>query len=74
MLQLLEIALVDGTVKEADMSHASSMNLIIESLKSIAFRSENVELQDHIECMVQGIHLFPFHTHFLFSLFSCKVS
>ncbi|KAI3669933.1 hypothetical protein L6452_41423 [Arctium lappa] len=53
-IQLLEIALVDGTIKEADVSHSSSMNLLIDSLKSITLRNENVELQDHIECIVQG--------------------
>lgn len=53
-IQLLEIALVDGTIKDADVLHHSSLNLVIDSLKSITLRSENVELQDHIECIVQG--------------------
>ncbi|XP_071733833.1 auxin transport protein BIG [Rutidosis leptorrhynchoides] len=53
-IQLLEIALVDGTIKEADVLHPSSMNLLIDSLKSITLRSEDLILQDHIECIVQG--------------------
>ncbi|KAI3768455.1 hypothetical protein L2E82_19139 [Cichorium intybus] len=52
-IQLLEIALVDGAIKEADVSHPS-MNLLIDLLKSITLRNENVELQDHIECILQG--------------------
>ncbi|KAI3784947.1 hypothetical protein L1987_44055 [Smallanthus sonchifolius] len=52
-IQLLEIALVDGTIKEADVCHPS-MNPLIDLLKSITLRSENIDLQDHIECIVQG--------------------
>ncbi|KAK9067154.1 hypothetical protein SSX86_014479 [Deinandra increscens subsp. villosa] len=53
-IQLLEIALVDGTIKEADVCHPSSLNSLVDSLKSITLRSENIDLQDHIECIVQG--------------------
>ncbi|XP_023737665.1 auxin transport protein BIG [Lactuca sativa] len=52
-IQLLEIALVDGTIKETDVSHPS-INLLIDLLKSITLRNENIELQDHIECILQG--------------------
>lgn len=58
-MQLLEIALVDGTIKETDVSHPS-INLLIDLLKSITLRNENIELQDHIECILQGIHVFLF--------------
>ncbi|GKD41621.1 hypothetical protein Tco_1261828 [Tanacetum coccineum] len=53
-LLLLEIALVDGTIKEADVSHPSSVNLLIDSLKSISIKSDDVDLQEHIECIIQG--------------------
>ncbi|KAD4888024.1 hypothetical protein E3N88_20097 [Mikania micrantha] len=53
-IQLLEIALVDGTIKEADVCHPSSMNSLVDSLKSITLRSVNINWQDHIECIVQG--------------------
>ncbi|GJR24096.1 auxin transport protein BIG [Tanacetum coccineum] len=52
--KLLEIALVDGTIKEADVSHPSSVNLLIDSLKSISIKSDDVDLQEHIECIIQG--------------------
>lgn len=42
------------------MSHPSSVNLLIDSLKSISIKSDNVDLQEHVECIIQGIHLFSF--------------
>lgn len=55
MLQILEIALVDGVDKESDLSQSCSMNTHIDSFQIFAAVNGSIELQDHMKCMLQGI-------------------
>lgn len=55
MLQILEIALVDGMDKESDLSQSCSANTLIDSFQIFAAVKGSIDLQDHMKCMLQGI-------------------
>ncbi|KAA8547874.1 hypothetical protein F0562_004303 [Nyssa sinensis] len=54
MVQILEIALVDGMDKESDLSPPCSLNTLVDSLPMFAVKNGSFELQEHIKCMLQG--------------------
>ncbi|KAF8389895.1 hypothetical protein HHK36_024413 [Tetracentron sinense] len=55
VVQLLEIALIDGMDKEYDTSQPCPMSTLIDSFP-IAVKTAVVELDNHIKCNLQGIN------------------
>lgn len=54
MVQILEMALVDGIGKESDLSQPCTLNTVIDSLQVFAVLHGSIELQDHMKCILQG--------------------
>ncbi|XAR51615.1 Ubiquitin--protein ligase [Bertholletia excelsa] len=54
MIQILEIALVDGKDKESDLPQPCFMNTHVDLLLSFISRNNNINLGEHIRCMLQG--------------------
>ncbi|KAL6961117.1 RING-type E3 ubiquitin transferase [Sarracenia purpurea var. burkii] len=54
MLQILEIALIDGMDKESDLPQPCFENTHVDSLLSFAAGNSNSDFSDHVRCTLQG--------------------
>ncbi|KAI8020121.1 Auxin transport protein BIG [Camellia lanceoleosa] len=54
MVQILEIALIGGMDKESDLSQPCFDNTHVHTLLAFASENSNIDLGDHVRCMLQG--------------------
>lgn len=57
MVQMLEMALLDGVDKEFDLIQPSSLKALVDSLGMLPVKSGSAKLQDHNKCLLQGTDL-----------------
>ncbi|KAL8124720.1 auxin transport protein BIG isoform X1 [Apium graveolens] len=53
MVQMLEMALLDGIDKELDLIQPSSSKALVDSLAMLPVKSGSAKLQDHNKCLLQ---------------------
>lgn len=63
MVQMLEVALLDGIDKEFDLIHPSSLKALVDSLAMLPVKSGSAKLQDHNKCLLQGTDLSSMSYH-----------
>lgn len=65
MVQLLETALIDGTIKVPEAVQPSSVNSLLDMLPVLVGNSGGIEFDNRIKCSLQGICFSLFPPHFV---------
>lgn len=56
MVRVLEVAMIEGKDKDLDLPQPSSMDINVDLMVAFASENSNVDLSDHVKCMLQVGH------------------